>query len=340
MNKGLRNILIIVILLSPVISLAQKTDTIFFYNGDRVICEIQNLTLGKLKMKTVALGTISVEWRKAIEVRSNKNFEFVLSDHSRFYGRIQDVDSMRNATLVFGILVQSVLLEDIVQLTPINNKFWAELNGSLSIGFSYTNGTENLQFNSNGDVTYRTLRAAHTISFNSNVSSNPANSSEKQDAGYRYQLYYKNRIYNALDLRWERNTELGIDSRVISNLSIGYNPIENKANVFSVEIGGSGNNELTTEGSSSNNIEGLLRLKYDLFIFASPKIFINILSETFPSFTLDGRVRSNFDSKISWEIFNDFTFSLSYWFNSDSKPANPDALNFDWGTTTSIGYKF
>ena len=162
----------------------------------------------------------------------------------------------------------------------------------------------------------------------------------KQDIGYRYQLFYKKRVYNALDLRWEQNTELGIDSRLISTLSIGYNPLENNFHVFSIEIGGSGNNETTTEGNSSYNMEGLIRLKYDLFIFANPKIFINIQSETFPSFTVDGRIRSNLDAKITWEVFNDFTLSMSYWFNSDSKPANTDALNFDWGTTTSIGYKF
>jgi hypothetical protein len=180
----------------------------------------------------------------------------------------------------------------------------------------------------------------HSISFNTNISENQASRSTKQDAGYRYQLNYKNRIYNAIDIRWEQNTELGIDSRLISTLSVGYSPIENNFNVLSAEIGGSGNNETTTEGSSSYNAEGLIRLKYDLFIFANPKIFINVLTEVFPSFTVDGRVRSNLDSKITWEIFNDFTLSMSYWFNSDSKPANTDALNFDWGTTTSIGYKF
>lgn len=340
MNRLFAGIVLILLFLVPQLSIGQKTDTITFYNGDRAICEIQSLIQGKLLIKTVAMGTISVEWRKVSNVVSNKHFEIVLSDHTTFYGRINGVDSVRDATLSFGIFVQVVPLQDIIGLNPISKNFWKELDGSLSIGFSYTNGTENLQLNSDGTASYRTSRAVHTVSFNTNISENTSTSSKKQDAGYRYQLYYKNRMYNALDIRWEQNTELGIDSRLISTLSVGYSPIENNFNVFSVEVGGSGNNETTTEGSSSYNIEGLVRIKYDLFIFANPKIFVNILSETFPSFSVEGRIRSNLDAKITWEIFNDFTLSMSYWFNSDSKPANETALNFDWGTTTSIGYKF
>ena len=340
MGRWFQAIMLITVFLAPLLSKAQKTDTVTFYNGDRAVCEIKSLTQGKLLIKTVAMGTISVEWRKVSNVVSSKHFEIVLSDHSTFYGRIDGVDSLREATLSFGIFVQNVPLDDIVGLDPINKKFWAELDGSLSVGFSFTHGTENLQFNSSGDVVFRNKRAVHSISFNSNVSSNPSNQSRKQDAGYRYQLYYKNRIYNALDLRWEQNTELGISSRLISTLSVGYSPIENSFSFVSIEVGGSGNNETTTEGNSSNNFEGLLRFKYDLFIFANPKIFINIQSETFPSFTVQDRIRSNLDAKITWEVFSDFTLSMSYWFNSDSKPANTTALNFDWGTTTSIGYKF
>jgi hypothetical protein len=340
MNKWFREIVFVTLFLAPLLSKGQKTDTITFFNGDRAICEIKSLRQGKLSISTVAMGTISVEWRKVSNVKSKRHFEIVLSDHTTFYGRIDGVDTLREATLAFGIFVQSVPLKDIVGLNPIREKFWKKLDGSLSMGFSFTKGTENLQFNSSGDISYRTKRAVHTVSYNTNISENPSVSSKKQDAGYRYQLFYKKRIYNALDVRWEQNTELGIDSRLISTISVGYNPIENNFNVFSVEIGGSGNNETTTEGSSSYNAEGLVRLKYDLFIFANPKIFINVMTEVFPSFTIEDRIRTNLDSKITWEVFSDFTLSMSYWINSDSKPANTGALNFDWGYTTSIGYKF
>ena len=340
MTKWFTVCLLIILFNSPTLVLAQKTDTVTFYNGDRTICEIENLSRGKLLIKTVAMGTISVEWRKVSNIVSTKNFEIVLSDHSSFYGRIDGADSIRNVTLTFGIFTQDVPINDIVTINPIGNKFWQKLDGSLSVGFSFIKGTQNLQFNNSIDVNYRTNKTVHSISYDANLSENPNNSSQKQDAGYRFQYLYKNRIYNAFDLRWERNTELGINTRAITTLSTGYSPIENSSNLLSVELGVAGNREFTTEDSVSNNLEALLGVEYHLFIFANPKIFIDVKSDTYPSFTVKGRIRSNFDASISWEVFSDFTLTLNYWVNYDSSPAEFDKPNYDWGTTTSIGYKF
>ncbi len=340
MKKRLLVLGILLLLLAPLGVMGQKTDTVYFYNGDRAICEIKNLSRGKLSISTVAMGTISVEWRKVVNIVSTKHYEIVLSDHSSFYGRIDGVDSLRNVTLAFGVFVRQVPMKEIVAISPIDGHFWKELDGSLSLGFSFIKGTENLQLNNSLDVSYRTNRTVHSINYNANISQNPNNFSQKQDAGYRIQYFYKTRVFTAYDLRWEQNTELGIDSRIITTISTGYNPIENNNNVFSVEIGVAGNREFTTEDSISNNMEALLRAEYHLFIFASPKIFIDIRSETYPSFTVKGRVRSNLDASISWDIFSDFTLQLSYWINYDSSPAEITKPNFDWGTTTSIGYKF
>ncbi|MEN8249118.1 MAG: DUF481 domain-containing protein [Bacteroidota bacterium] len=340
MSKWGKVIIYWVLIMAPVLAMSQKTDTVYFYNGDRTICEIKNLTRGKLLINTVAMGTISVEWRKVKRILSPQTFEIVISDHTTFYGQIKDVDSLSNAKIKFGIFEQVIPLQDIVMLNPIRSTFWTRLDGSLSIGASYMNATENLQLNSNGDINLRNNRATHTLSFNSNFSRTPVASSEKQDAGYRYQLFHKKRIYNAVNINWERNTELGIQDRVISGLTIGYNPIENYFNVLSLEIGGSGNREATTEDSIQYNIEGMVRVKYDLFLFANPKLFITIESNTFPSFNIVKRIRSNIDTKITWEIFEDFTFGISYWGAYDSQPTDNTAHNFDWGTTTSVGYTF
>ena len=340
MNKWLFTILTLTLVLVSQVGKAQKTDTLIFYNGDRAICEIKYMFHGKLKISTVAMGTISVEWRNIKYISSTQYFEIVLSDHTTFFGRIDGVDSLRNTTIHFGIFTQSMPLEDIVELNPIESTFWEKLNGSVSAGLSYTRGTDNLQFNSNGVINHRTNRVLNTISYNGNISENTVSKSEKQDAGYRIQYTYKTRIFNALGLNWERNTELGIKTRLISSLSTGYNPVENHVNVLSLELGGSGNREFTLEDSALYNIEGLVMIKYSLFIFAKPKIFIDLESSTFPSFTVKDRVRSNLDLIIKWEIFSDFTLDLSTWFNYDSKPTDSSAINFDWGSTTSIGYTF
>jgi Protein of unknown function, DUF481 len=340
MHRRLHLLFFTTLILMPLLSEAQKTDTVVFYNGDRAICEIESLHQGKLLIKTVAMGTIAVEWRKVSSIISKKYFEIILSDKSTFYGSIEGIDSLRNAILHFGIFVQSVPMEDIVKLSTISSSFWRELDGSISLGLSYTQGTENLQLNSAGDATFRNIKTVHTLSYNSNISANTTSTSEKQDAGYRFQYYYKSSVFSAFDFRWERNTELGISSRMITTLSMGFDLVNSHINILSFEAGGSGNREFSIDGGASNNLEGLIRVKYDLFIFTSPKLFISFLGEVFPSFTIKNRVRTNIDGSIKWEIFNDFTFNIAFWGNWDTQPVAENALNFDWGTTTSIGYKF
>lgn len=340
MNWFHKILLLGIILVMPIIAYAQKTDTVFFYNGDRAVCEIKSLAQGKLTIKTVAMGTISVEWRNVSNINSDKYYEIILSDHSRIFGRIMGADSMRNVTIQFGVFQESVPILDIVKLQVLNQNFWKELDGFINAGFSFTRATSNFQINSSGEAKYRTSRTSHLINFASNISANETSESEKIDAGYRFQLFYKRNVYNAIDLRWERNTELGISTRLISTLSGGYSPVENSFNVLSFEIGGSVNREFSTEDVASNNAELLIRGIYDLFVFEKPKIFLKIKSETFPSLTVQGRLRSNIDASVTWDLFKDFTLGISYWGNYDSDPVNTTGLQYDYGITTSIGYKF
>jgi hypothetical protein len=286
------------------------------------------------------MGTISVEWRNISNLTSDKYYEIVLSDHSTIYGRIGGVDSLRNATIQFGVFAESVPLIDIVKLKPISSNFWKELDGFINAGFSYTKGTQNTQTSASGEAKYRTSRTSHQLYFSNNISINETSESQKQDGGYRFQLFYKRQVYNALDLRWERNTELGIQTRLITVLSAGYSPIENNMNVLSAEIGGSVNREFSTEQEVTNNAELMIRLSYDLFIFAKPKLFIKIKSETYPSFTVQGRIRANIESSITWEVFNNFTLGLAYWGNADNRPVNTTGLTYDWGTNITLGYTF
>ena len=340
MDRIYKIIILNFLLLIPALGFAQKTDTLWFYNGDRAVCEIKSLLQGKLDIKTVAMGTISVEWRKISRLSSDKYFEIVLSDHSTIFGRIDSVDSLRNVSINFGIFTESVPMVDIVTLHPISRNFWKELEGFFNAGFSYTRGTQNTQTSASGEVKYRTSRTSHRLYFANNISINQTSDSEKQDGGYIFQLFYKRRVYNSLDFRWERNTELGIQTRLISTLGLGYSPIENNFNVLSLEVGGSVNREFSLEGDATNNAELMGKLNYDLFIFANPKIFIKVLLEVYPSLTVDERIRGNLNTNLTWEVFNDFTLGIAYWANGDTRPVNTTGLTYDYGTNLTLGYKF
>ena len=79
---------------------------------------------------------------------------------------------------------------------------------------------------------------------------------------------------------------------------------------------------------------------YNIYLLYKPKISMSINAAAYPSFTDAGRIRSDVNVSLSYEIFNDFTLSGSYYNNFDSKPSSADALKEDWGFTATIGYTF
>ena len=97
-------------------------------------------------------------------------------------------------------------------------------------------------------------------------------------------------------------------------------------------VGGVGNAQLRM------NIEGLLNGKYQLFVYDHPKVSFQTSLNIFPGITDFGRIRSNLNSYLDWEIFLDFYWVLSFYFSYDNKPAST-ASETDYRFETSIKYE-
>ena len=67
---------------------AQKIDTIYFQNGDRVTAEVKSLENNQLKLSTDDAGTVNVEWNKIDSVKILNNMRIVLDDGKIMYGKI------------------------------------------------------------------------------------------------------------------------------------------------------------------------------------------------------------------------------------------------------------
>lgn len=318
-----------------------KTDTITLYNGDKVTCEIKQLSLGRLQVKTSDMGTLSVKWYKIAFIESKQVLEVIMHDRTKVYGVLSKADSAGYVVISSGLMIKEVYkMIEIVSISQVATKFWKGLEGSFSYGLSYTKGTNNLQSNFSANVKYRTNYFLHQLNLNSILSDNSTTKSQKQDATYGLNYYYKKRAFLRYSGGWQQNTELGIDNRILNSISMGYTAVQSKSNLLTFTSGLSLNVESDNENNNTQNLEALFGTAYDLFLFSNPKITIGASVLLFPSITTWGRFRSDVNTKISWEIFNDFTFGLSFYLNSDNQPSSTTASTIDWGTTTSFGYTF
>lgn len=318
---------------------AQKTDTVTLYNGDRITCEINNLSKGKLNVSTSDMSKLSIKWEKVASLESTHQFQISLINHSTYYGSLEK--AIPGSTFVsFGVFQELIPLSNITSVERINNEFWKHLDGHVDTGFSYSKGNNNLQFNASGSVSHRSKRFANQLQFNSIITDNGTEETKKQDAGYTLRAYHKKDIFSKYNTTWQQNSELGIESRIIVNASIGIAPIDNNTNLLEITVGILQNREISNENTATNNTEGIVGVAYDFFKFTKPDMDVSTNILLLPSFSVKNRIRSEFNFRARWKILGDFTLNLKYYFQYDSKPPIVDVATFDYGINASVGYSF
>lgn len=318
---------------------AQKSDTITLYNGDRITCEVKSLSKGKLYVKTSDMSKVYIKWTRIAHIETIEQFEITLNNHSVYFGEFYK-GSEGIALIKFGIFQEFVPLINITNFEQINSNFWQQLNGSFDAGYSYTNGNDNLQFNSTGEIKHRSKKFLNKIEYDAVISDNSNVISRRQNGGYTFQSFHKNSFFTIYNVSWQQNTELGIENRILANARYGYTPIDNSVNLLDISAGLLLNREFSSEQTATNNTEGIINISYDFFVFTKPNIDLTTSIVAYPSFTIKDRFRSDYNFRVRWEVFNNFTLNVKYYFTYDSKPPSTDALQFDYGINTSVGYSF
>lgn len=336
-NTGL---LFTMLLLPFMVKANPKTDTITFYNGEHIRCEIKSLTMGKISAKTVNMSTVSIKLEKVSYIESPIIFEITFSNHSKIFGKLSKGPKPGTATINYNNIEMTVDLMTIVALYPIRQKFFQRITGNFDLGFSFVKGTNNLQFNYDLNVTYREKKSKHQIYSNSIISDNETSRTVNQNSGYGFTRYLKKDNFANVAIGWQENTELGIQNRIILSASFGISPISNNLNILAISGGLVSNTEESQTDTLTTSLEASMRIGYDLFSFSKPDIIISTYFTPFISITQTERFRFDSNFQVKWEIFNDFYFSTKLYYNYDSKPPTAGASTFDYGVTISISYTF
>jgi hypothetical protein len=101
------------------------------------------------------------------------------------------------------------------------------------------------------------------------------------------------------------------------------------------------NQEKSTEGETSGTqTEFFAQLQFNLFKFTKPEIKFDIRQTFYAGITEKGRIRSDGEANLSWEIIKDLRLSLQFYDNYDSRPPVSGSSNFDYGMVFGISYVF
>ena len=327
-------------LLSTFTSFAQKTDIVTLLNGDKITGEIKSLQTGLLNFKTDNMGTINIEWIKIDKIWTDKIFEIELVDGRTYYGSIEP-GSIEGTLLVNRDSTDvRLFMKYIVKITRIKESFWDILSGYVQLGFSFTKASQIGQLSFGLSGKYRTKNYYAELNANSVITTTKKEpTSRKEDIFLTYYRFLESRLFWAGLAGAEENTELGLKLRTSLGGGGGLNIIQTNKELLSTLAGFSINREWYIDSTKAkNNIEGLLSGNYQLFIYDHPKVGLQTSLKIFPGITDFGRIRSNLDSYLDWEIFLDFYWVLSFYFNFDNKPAS-SASETDYRFETSVKYE-
>jgi hypothetical protein len=330
-------IVLVLILLYTGTAGAQKTDSVWIRNGDRITGEVKSLSRALLKYSTDDFGTIYIEWDKVVRINSKATFEVQLNSGEKYYGTLGPAS---NGWVAIG--ADTLSLFHIVAITPIRQRLLDRVDGYLDLGFSLQKANKTLQLTTGAKVLYRGPRSETSLelsTFREDREDAPATTRLTADLTERY--LFGNLWSAGFAVGFERNEELDLAGRT----RVGVFGARTISKSNHAEFGAIAGPVITREhyfstDSTSVSFEGLIGVVFNAFRYDSPKLNASVTSQLFPSFTIQGRVRWQNDLRVSYELVKDFMLTVTLFDSFDNKPQSEGAEKNDYGTTLAISWTF
>lgn len=320
-----------------------KTDVITLRNGDHITGEILTLQYGQLQLKTDDMGTLNIEWDAIATIESRYFFDVEQIGGQRFYGLLSSTPDGSRVT-VHGPAGDSIEIEPsrVTRIAKLESTFWSRIDGSFSIGYNFTKSTDITVISGNLDATYRSEKIIANFGVDVNSSKSPETGTlDRDQVSFGYNWLLPNRNFWAGILNWERNEELGIESRVQLGGGFGRYVYQTPHSEIAAFAGAAVSREwVTGSEDGQESTEGIVGASWRIFRLNTPKRSLTSQFVVYPSFTESGRYRGKAD--VSWrqEIIKDFFFDVSFYYDYDNQPPGDATSKDDYGLVTSLGYTF
>ena len=320
--------------------MAADTDVVLLKNGDRFHGEIKGMQYGQLQFSTTTMSTVYVEWDKVSGLTSPSFFEFELMDGSRYYGSLEPADAGTLGVALEG-QVTPLDVARVVRIRLIKSSFWDRIDGSISLGASYTRSSEIGQGSLTAGVGTRRPAFELKMDFSTTVTVQPDQPDQSRTVGsVSYLKLMRNRWFVPGTGKLERNTDLGLDLRSSVGGGIGRYFVQTNRALLGAAAGLVLNRENPVDGDSTTNVEAILSTSYEFFTYDTPKTSIETTFALFPSLNVSGRYRTDFSLTLSREVVKNFTVGATAYDSYDNKPPAGSSSTHDFGISLNIGWTF
>ena len=322
-----------------------KTDLVVMNNGDRFVGEIKSMDFGQLEFKASYMASsVELDWTKVTEIESTRRFRVEFADGVLASGPITRSGTAAAAVNfeveeIFGTYTRGAL--EVISIEPLERSFWSRFRGSADVGLTLQPEVGQTTWTGNASVDY----PAEKFRVDSQISSyfdsqENADNSVRQSFGLSYYQYLSKKWFALGMIGFLKDNQLNLDLRSTYSVNGGRFLTHSNRQGLAVFAGIAATNEKyfdTTTNSNGTSAEILTGGEFYLVRFASSQVKTKLL--TYSSLTDWGRVRVDWESSFSWEIWNNVYWKMSILENYDSRPPEGASHN-DFTMTTSFGVSF
>jgi hypothetical protein len=313
-----------------------KTDRVTLINGDTISGEIKVLENGYLSLSTTKMGTVRIEWDGISSLDSDYFFRVRTVSGVRYFGAIDESAAPGRLAILHAEGAEEYPIADVVSIKPVDSSLSDRLDIRLSAGYSEYRASDSSTTRLGMNIGYEDELSTNNFEVRSVVTdaSGETNTNNRVDL-VRLRLWQNPFYFNYYGALWESNDQLAIDSRFGLAYGIGRRLVDSNRTKFYVSLGLQGVAEEDSIGESTESLEGLVAIQYDVWRFSNPELSLESSLRLFPGITETGRYRADGDITLSWEVIDDLNINLSAFGNLDSK-SNEEGDDYDYGITTGI----
>ena len=229
----------------------------------------------------------------------------------------------------------------VVEIRPIEDNFIDRLDIYLATTFSYTKATDLGQVSLNTNISYEDERSRNTLSGRTDIVS--TNDEDSRSSRYDIERWTWNKrrsdSFRSIFANYEDNDELALTRRIGAGGGVGRYWLDTHKTRFTGTIGAQVITERFSGESTNQDVELFLSTTFSTWKFTTPELDIDVNFSVYPSLTDSGRVRTDGNLRIRWELVEDLFWDVTAWTTSDNQAETDDATT-DYSITTGIGWEF
>lgn len=318
-----------------VLASASHAAEIHLSDGTVVYGSILNLVDGEgLVVDTAHMDSVTIDWEAVVSVVDTEVVEVELYDGRSEVGTV----SVEQGVLMINDgKALAAASEEVFGITEVKDSFDEQISAYSDIGSNFVRGNSRVsQVSLGAGVGYETsafktgLRASSIVNEQTDA---PDTRRFTLNADYAYKL---DRGWRALGFyQFESDEQQGLDGRSIFGAGFGKRLINQRRHQLSGIVGLALNVEEFDLSPRNETTEAFIGASYRLRWFVDADLGYTI----FPNLEESGRVRTEFNGSLSFDLLSDLDFKITLYDRYDSDPPQDNKTN-DSGLTLGLSWEY